>query len=215
MASYPSIRLSEKIMLKRIVRFLRRAYRSVIFRSSTIFVKPWLAAFGITFRGRCVFVGCPIVDMAENSVIEIGDNCVLTSMAFATALGVNHPVILRTLHPGAMIRLESGVGMSGTTICAAKEVTIGSDTMIGANVTIADSDFHPLEPANRKNSLEAFQNAQAVRIGRNVFIGTGAILLKGAQVGDNSVIGAGSVVSSSIPENVVAVGIPCRVLKSL
>lgn len=202
-------------MLRTFTHFIRRGYRSIIFRSSAIIIKPWLSAYGVTFKGRCGFVGFPIIDMAEDSTIEVGDNCTMTSIAFATALGVNHPVILRTLSPGAKIYLGSRVGMSGTTICAAKEVKIGDNTMIGANVVIADTDFHPLHPAERLNSQAAFLAARPVSIGANVFIGTGAILLKGVEVGENSVIGAGSVVSSNIPSNVIAAGVPCRVIRSL
>ena len=91
------------------------------------------------------------------------------------------------------------------------KITVGDRTMIGPNVTIATA-CHPISPALREAGL---QYNLPVKIGRNVWIGTGAIILPGVTVGDNSVIGAGSVVTKDVPSNVVAVGNPCRVLRPI
>ena len=90
-------------------------------------------------------------------------------------------------------------------------VYIGDYVMIGPNVTITAAG-HPVDPDLRR---EAMQFNFPVRIEENVWIGAGAILLPGVTVGKNSVIGAGSVVTRDIPENVVAVGAPCRVLREI
>mgnify|MGYP001622982176 FL=1 len=90
-------------------------------------------------------------------------------------------------------------------------VYIGDHVMIGPNVTISAAG-HPIEPNLRR---EAMQFNMPVRIEENVWIGAGAILLPGVTIGKNSVIGAGSVVTRDIPENVVAVGVPCRVLRPI
>jgi acetyltransferase-like isoleucine patch superfamily enzyme len=127
---------------------------------------------------------------------------------------VNHPVVLRTLRPGASIRIGAHVGISGGSICAADTVTIGDGTLLGANVTVADTDFHPINPHKRQESGQHGASA-AVAIGRNVFIGTNSIILKGVHIGDNAVIGAGSVVTKSIPADVIAAGNPCRPIRSL
>ena len=91
------------------------------------------------------------------------------------------------------------------------DIFIGSRTMIGPNVTIATAG-HPIHPELRERSL---QFNIPVHIGRNVWIGAGAVILPGVTVGDNSVIGAGSIVTRDIPPNVVAVGNPCRVLREI
>ena len=83
--------------------------------------------------------------------------------------------------------------------------------MIGPNVTIATAG-HPLLPMLRQKGLQ--YNA-SVRIGKNCWIGAGAILLPGVTVGDDTVIGAGSVVTKDIPSGMVAVGSPCRVLRQI
>lgn len=90
-------------------------------------------------------------------------------------------------------------------------IYVGDYTMIGPNVTIATAG-HPILPELRE---KGYQYNVPVRIGRNCWIGAGAILLPGVTVGDNTVIGAGSVVTKDIPANVVAVGNPCRVLREI
>ena len=91
------------------------------------------------------------------------------------------------------------------------EIYIGDYTMIGPNVTIATAG-HPVLPELRE---EAYQFNIPVHIGRNVWIGAGVIILPGVTVGDNTVIGAGSVVTKDVSSDVVTVGNPCRVLRPI
>ena len=90
-------------------------------------------------------------------------------------------------------------------------IYVGDYTMIGPNVTVATAG-HPILPELRE---KLYQYNMPVHIGRNCWIGAGAVILPGVTIGDNSVIGAGSVVTKDIPENVVAVGNPCRVLRKI
>ena len=88
-------------------------------------------------------------------------------------------------------------------------IYVGDYTLIGPNVVIATGG-HPIDPALRE---QGYQYNASVTIGRNCWIGAGAVLVPGVTVGDNTVIGAGSVVTRDIPSGVVAVGNPCRVLR--
>jgi maltose O-acetyltransferase len=90
-------------------------------------------------------------------------------------------------------------------------ITIGEDCQIGPNVQLL-TPTHPVQPEPRRDRLEA---AQPIIVGDNVWLGGGAIVLPGVTIGDNSVIGAGAVVTRDIPANVVAVGNPARVVRSL
>lgn len=90
-------------------------------------------------------------------------------------------------------------------------IYIGDYTMIGPNVTIATAG-HPVLPELRE---QGYQFNSPVHIGRNCWLGAGVIILPGVTVGDNTVIGAGSVVTKDIPANVVAVGNPCRVMRNI
>jgi maltose O-acetyltransferase len=90
-------------------------------------------------------------------------------------------------------------------------ITIGDDVQMGPNVQLL-TPTHPVEPGPRRDKWEA---AQPITIGDNVWLGGGAIVLPGVTIGENTVVGAGSVVTRDLPANVVAVGNPARVIRSL
>ena len=90
-------------------------------------------------------------------------------------------------------------------------IYVGDCTMFGPNVTVATAG-HPILPQLR---AQGYQYNASVHIGKNCWIGAGAILLPGITLGDNVVVGAGSVVTKDLPDNVVAVGNPCRVLRPI
>ena len=90
-------------------------------------------------------------------------------------------------------------------------IYVGDYTMIGPNVTLATAG-HPILPALRE---EVYQFNLPVRIGRNCWLGAGVIVLPGITIGDNTVVGAGSVVTRDLPSGVVAAGNPCRVLREI
>jgi acetyltransferase-like isoleucine patch superfamily enzyme len=189
--------------------------RSVRFRYHRFLGLLVLASSGTRRRGRVDAIGRPIVQVFPGSSICLGRDVSMISASFATALGVNHPVVLRTLRPGAQIRIADRVGISGGSICAAQLIEIGEDTMLGANVTIADTDFHSLRPDRRSGHTDPSIGAKEVIIGKRVFIGTNSVILKGVTIGDNTIIGAGSVVTRSVPANSIAAGNPCRVIREL
>ncbi|HLM85506.1 MAG TPA: acyltransferase [Solirubrobacteraceae bacterium] len=88
-------------------------------------------------------------------------------------------------------------------------IRIGARALLGSEVTIYDSDFHDLRPRHRRGGQPSMA---AVELAENVFIGDRVLILKGVRIGANSVIGAGSVVTGSIPDGVIAAGSPARVL---
>ena len=90
-------------------------------------------------------------------------------------------------------------------------IYIGDYTMIGPNVTIATAG-HPILPELRE---KLYQYNMSVKIGRNCWIGAGVTIVPGVTIGDNTVIGAGRVVTKDIPGNVVAVGNPCKVMRQI
>ena len=90
-------------------------------------------------------------------------------------------------------------------------IYVGDHTMLAPNVVLATAG-HPILPALRK---KGYQYNMPIHIGKNCWLGAGVIVLPGVTIGDNSVIGAGSVVTKDIPENVVAVGNPCKVLRPI
>ena len=91
------------------------------------------------------------------------------------------------------------------------KIEIGDNTLIGPNTGIYTA-CHPIDYNQR---LEGKEYGKPINIGKNVWIGGSCIILPGVHIGDNSVIGAGSVVTKDIPSNVVAVGNPCKIIKEL
>lgn len=91
------------------------------------------------------------------------------------------------------------------------EVTFGDHVFIGPNCCFTTAE-HAIDPEQRKAGLEI---AKPIKIGNNVWFGAGSTILAGVTIGDNSIIGAGSLVSRSIPANVIAVGVPCRVMRPI
>ena len=107
--------------------------------------------------------------------------------------------------------IEIGEGFFANFNCTLLDcasITIGRDVLLGPNVSLFTAG-HPVDPEIRRSGLEF---AKPIVIGDNVWIGGGSIVAPGVTIGSNSVIGAGSVVTKDIPEGVVAVGVPCRVI---
>jgi len=117
--------------------------------------------------------------------------------------------------------------LNGALVMAEERIEIGSHCLVSWNVGIADSDFHPLEPAQRLVDAEALAPfyekrpprpeiaTRPVKISDNVWIGMNAVILKGVTIGENSVVAAGAVVSKSIPPNVVVAGNPAVIVREL
>ena len=138
-------------------------------------------------------------EMLKKLFSEVGENCVIESPYFAN-WGGHH------VHLGCNVYANAGLKLVDDT-----HIYIGDYTMLGPNVTIATAG-HPIDPELRKRGL---QYNLPVHIGRNCWLGAGVIVMPGITIGDNTVIGAGSVVTKDIPSGVVAVGNPCKVLRQV
>lgn len=107
------------------------------------------------------------------------------------------------------------VGISSSCIWCIESITIGNYVKIGAHTVIMDNDAHNLNAQIRRNLAKDFADSRPIIIGNDVLIGTGCTILKGVKIGDNTIIGAGSVVTKDIPSNCIAAGNPCKVIKML
>lgn len=130
---------------------------------------------------------------------EIGEDCYIEP-PFHANWGGHH------VHFGNSVYANFNLTMVDDT-----HIYVGDYTMFGPNVTVATAG-HPIDPELRSG---AYQYNMPVHIGRNCWLGAGVVVLPGVTIGDNTVIGAGSVVTKDIPPNVVAVGNPCRVLREI
>ena len=130
---------------------------------------------------------------------EIGDGCYIEPPFHANFGGAH-------CHWGHHIYANFNLTMVDDT-----HIYVGDYTMFGPNVTIATAG-HPILPELRE---KAYQYNAPVHIGKNCWLGAGVIVLPGITIGDNVVIGAGSIVTKDLPPNVVAVGNPCRILRKI
>lgn len=168
---------------------------------------------GITLQGLVRFEGRAILSRAPGSSMILGPGVCITSATRGNPLGCFQPSVLRTLASGAELVLEEKVGLSGAVICAGKSIRIGSRTIIGSGAMIIDNDFHTWdEKVGWVN--EYTENARPIIIGRNVFIGARAIILKGVEIGDHAIIGAGAVVTRNVPAHATAGGNPAKILNA-
>lgn len=136
-------------------------------------------------------------------------NIFVNNPLFAT-LGKNNKCKLVTYKDATLI-IGDKVGMSNTTIVATTKIELGNNIIIGGGVTIIDSDFHSLNPNHwHTDEDEVNKVSRPIKICDNVFIGMNVIVLKGVNVGSNSIIAAGSVVVNDIPENEIWGGNPAK-----
>ncbi len=137
--------------------------------------------------------------MLKDMFAEIGEECYIEPPLHAN-WGGHH------VHFGNRVYANFNLTLVDDT-----HIYVGDCTMFAPNVTVATAG-HPIAPCLRKYGIQ--YNAP-VRIGKNCWIGAGALVMPGVTIGDNTVIGAGSVVTKDIPSNVVAVGNPCRVMREI
>lgn len=178
--------------------------------SKVVYINAWL--YRIELGKRCSFIGNPVFYKNKGAFIFIGNDCTFISTDKINFIGINHRCIIAALRNSALIRIGNNCGFSGVSIGAAQEVSIGNNVTVGANCIITDTNWHNIDPKLRHTPDP---KPKKVIIENNVFIGVGSIILKGVTIGENSVVAAGSVVTKSIPSNVVAGGNPCRVLRCL
>lgn len=174
--------------------------------------KLWLRINGVSYGKKLKMVGWPGIFRYPSASIKLGDQVKINSNFFSNLLGLYQRMIIVARGTGK-IEIGNRVGMSGSTIYARESIVIGDDSLIGANCKILDNDFHPIDPQERRRgSLEKLKTKPVV-IGKNVFIGCNSIILKGTVLGDNCVVGAGSVVSGQFESGCVIAGNPARVVK--
>ena len=171
----------------------------------------WLK--GVTVGAGLQCWGLPYFYRTPHSRITLGRGCTIWSDYRSNNVGSMSRSRLCTMTPTACIQIGDRVGMSAVTLTAHKQITIGDDTQIGAGSVIIDSDFHDLTTSDPTTRHSALGPIRPVTIGRNVFVGTRCLILKGVSIGDNAVIGAGSVVTHDIPAGAIAAGNPCQIIK--
>lgn len=210
----------------KVKRKLRKIYRRLVFGELTPYEMQkrkmqedydYLKSQGVdTEYGYVTLHGKPIIHKEPGSVIRMGKNVVLVSGSETNLAGINHPVIIATYSKDAEVILEDNVGMSGVSINCVSRCVFKKGVMLGANVNVWDTDFHPVDPTQRlhQSSIEEAQTAPII-LERNVWISANTTVLKGVTIGENTVVGAMSLVNKDLPSNTICAGIPAKKIKDL
>lgn len=193
------------MMISRAFNFFRLKLSLVNKAYFTFLGRIYLRLCGINQMGKnLIFFGSPKVQKAKNGFLSIDDNCTFRSQATSNLIGINRPCIL-SIQNDAKLQIGKNCGFSGTVIGCFVDITLEKNVRCGANTLITDSDWHLEDSRSGK--------PRPIYIEENVWLGVNVTIMKGVRIGKNSVIGANSLVTKDIPENVIAVGNPCRVIK--
>ncbi len=171
--------------------------------------RAWCRLQGAEVHSSAFIHGFPRIIKKTGATIRIGPGVTINAAGWSNFHNDGRRTVLHAA-PSALIDLHANCGISSSRIIAHKSVTIGESSLVGANCLICDSDMHEI-PLGSFNPVRK----ESIQIGRNVFIGVSATILKGTKIGDGAVIGACSVVCGEIPKAVMAAGNPARQIRDL
>ncbi|GGG42517.1 transferase [Croceivirga lutea] len=155
-----------------------------------------------------------ILLITGNGELTIGENVKFNSSRRSNPIGGDSKLII-DLGKNGRLNIGDNTGISNAAIIAHDNIQIGSNVKIGGSVKIYDTDFHSLDPEIRKISSKDIPMTKMITIEDNVFIGAHSIILKGTFIGENSIVGAGSVVTKRIPPNQIWGGNPAKFIKEI
>jgi acetyltransferase-like isoleucine patch superfamily enzyme len=195
-------------MINSIINIAEQFYQFISCKIYSIYMLVIIYLKGISVGSACSFYGWMKFKRSSKDTIQIGSNCTFRSKHTSNLIGINRPCIFTSIGMnGSRLIVGNGCGFSGTVIGCFNEIILGDNVRCGANTLITDSDWHLDDPRSGKPS--------PVRIGNNVWLGVNVTVLKGVSIGENTVIGANSLVVRNIPANVIAAGNPCVVIKKI
>lgn len=164
----------------------------------------------VSYASYPIIVGRIVLD--NNGRIQLGKEVRFNCSIRSNMVGLFKPCTI-AVKPNAALEIGDHSGFSGVSIYCAQHIRIGNYVKCGGNVSIWDTDFHPLDFMDRRVDDPAKTKSSPIQIGDDVFIGANSIILKGVKIGDRAIIGAGSVVTKDIPADEVWAGNPAKFIK--
>lgn len=202
------------LLISSIIHFISTLYRIVL--TYIICLLTGLSyKSGWRIYGKPIILNSGLFNRHVRKKITIGDRFLCSNSNSSNSIGLIQPCVFNISTKDSRIIIGNNVGISGSTINATTQITIGNNVLIGSGCIITDTDSHPLDWHDRLIDDMSKVRKKPIEIGNNVFIGARSIILKGVVIGEKSIIGAGSVVSANIPPNCIAAGNPAKVIKYL
>jgi acetyltransferase-like isoleucine patch superfamily enzyme len=149
----------------------------------------------------------------NNGICSFGKGLTFRSDLTSNLVGLYKPCSIAVLKTG-ILEISDFTGFSGISIYCSNKIKIGRYCNFGGNVSIWDTDFHPLDFQERRETFETTKTSP-ILIGDDVFVGANCIILKGVSIGDRSIIGAGSIVTKNIPSDEIWAGNPAKLIRKI
>lgn len=195
-------------------RIIKKGSTLLILFFNNLFKYIILYGNNVNFGKRLITNGIPNIDVWRRGTFIIGDDLQLNNGERFNRIGRQQKCNFVVMHNAELI-IGNSVGMSSTTIVCSNKVIIGDNVKIGGNTVLYDTDFHSLDKDLRKNKQTDIPKKKPIIIGNNVFIGAHCTILKGVNIGENSILGAGSVITKNIPPNEIWAGNPAKFIKNI
>lgn len=190
---------------------LRKAWKNIF----SLAARLYLRASGVQYGRGLKMTSFPLIRRHPAASIRIGERVTIQNLLSENRAGITHRSCLVAATEHSRIVIGNDVGLSGAIIFCDREIIIEDHVNLGVGAKIYDTDFHAMDwQARRRHDTGAIATAP-VRICEDVWIGAEAKVMKGVTIGARSVIGAGSIVTRSIPPDCFAAGIPARVVHPL
>jgi len=163
----------------------------------------------VSFGRRVRATGPVHLVVHPDGTMRIGDGVLINSGSKRNPVGGSGRCII-DVGPGARLEIGANTGMSNCEIICRKRIVIGAYCLLGGGSRIYDSDFHSIDSGMRRSRPDPGIRSEGVELGDDVFVGAHATILKGVKIGLRAVIGAGAVVTKSVPGDEIWAGNPAR-----
>ncbi len=187
-------------------------HKPSVVKNALFLVRTWLW-YHLSFKKKFTSIKSPPRAwgiwniMVHGSSIRLGENVVFIG---GTGARTHLTTIKMGKHEGSITIGNNVLVMSGVRVSSASGITIGDDTMLANFCYLTDADWHDIH-----DRTEVVGATSPIVLEKNVWIGDSAIVCKGVRVGENSIVGAGAVVTKDVPPNVVVAGNPAKIVKRL
>jgi acetyltransferase-like isoleucine patch superfamily enzyme len=155
-----------------------------------------------------------LIIISNKGNCRLGANLRINTSRWANVIGGNTRTTI-VIKENASFIVGDNVSISNSAFYCSESIRIEDDVMIGGDCKIWDTDFHPLDPQLRREDPNKNFKTKPIHIKSSAFVGGGSTILKGVIIGENSIVGAGSVVRTSIPANEIWAGNPAKFIRKI
>ena len=200
-------------MVRKILYFPLLIWKNILFNIQKFI--DWIINYNSLVLHKVIYTKMPTIKgrilLQGKGEFNLGRQITFNCSLWSNMVGLYKPCTL-CVKKGAKLTIGDYSGFSGVSIYCANNITIGKYVNCGGNVSIWDTDFHPLNFMDRRANNDKIVS-KPVKIGDDVFIGANSIILKGVSIGARAIIGAGSIVTKDVPNDEIWAGNPAKFIK--